>query len=177
MIIFELLAEMVNMKASDLHLRVGSPPMFRVMGKLKPRPETPPMSIEESESIFDALTNPIGRKAFENELELDCAYSLPGVGRFRVNILKQRSTLAFAIRMVPFVVPTIDSMQIPAICKELILRPRGLILVTGPTGSGKSTTMAAMIDHLNDTESRNIITVEDPIEYLHHNKKSIIAWH
>ncbi|HXY75220.1 MAG TPA: type IV pilus twitching motility protein PilT [Dehalococcoidales bacterium] len=173
--IFELLSEVVEKKASDLHLRVGSPPMFRIFGKLSPRPNTPPISIEESEAIFDALTTPIGKKIFDEELELDCAYSLPGVGRFRVNILKQRSTLAFAIRMVPFMVPTIDQMQIPLICKELILRPRGLILVTGPTGSGKSTTMAAMIDHLNETESKNIITVEDPIEYLHHNKKCIIA--
>ena len=106
---------------------------------------------------------------------MDCAYSVSGIGRFRVNVLRQRGTLAFAIRMVPFNIPTIDQLKLPLICKELILRPRGLVLVAGSAGSGKSTTVAAMLDYLNETESRNVITIEDPIEYLHHNKKCIIA--
>jgi twitching motility protein PilT len=171
----ELLKDMVGMKASDLHIRVGSPPMYRVFGKLRSNDGSAPITIEDSEVIFDCLTTPANKKVFKETLELDSAYSLPGIGRFRVNILRQRSTLAFVIRMVPFDIPTIDQMQLPLICKDLILRPRGMILVTGPAGSGKSTTMAAMIDHLNNTESKNIITVEDPIEYLHRNKKSIIA--
>jgi len=171
----EMLRLMVSKNASDLHLRVGSPPMFRVFGKLSTDKELQPVTIEDSEAIFESITSATNRKIFGENLELDTAYSLSGVGRFRVNVMRQRGTLAFVIRLVPFVVPTIEQMNLPLICKELILRPRGLILVTGPAGSGKSTTMAAMIDHLNETESRNVITIEDPIEYLHRNKKSIIA--
>jgi twitching motility protein PilT len=171
----EMLKLMVAKNASDLHLRVGSPPMFRVFGRLSTNKELQPVTIDDSEAIFESITTAINRKIFAENLELDTAYSLPGVGRFRVNVMRQRGTLAFVIRLVPFIVPTIEQMKLPLICKELILKPRGLILVTGPAGSGKSTTMAAMIDHLNETESRNVITIEDPIEYLHHNKKSIIA--
>jgi twitching motility protein PilT len=171
----EMLKLMVAKNASDLHLRVGSPPMFRVFGRLSTNKELLPVTIDDSEAIFESITTAINRKIFAENLELDTAYSLPGVGRFRVNVMRQRGTLAFVIRLVPFIVPTIEQMKLPLICKELILKPRGLILVTGPAGSGKSTTMAAMIDHLNETESRNVITIEDPIEYLHHNKKSIIA--
>jgi twitching motility protein PilT len=171
----ELLKLMVEKNASDLHLRVGSPPVIRIYGKLSAIKELPPITIEDSEAIFESITTPSNRKMFVENLELDTAYSASGIGRFRVNVLRQRGTLAFVIRLVPFIIPTIDQMKLPLICKELILKPRGLILVTGPAGSGKSTTMAAMIDHLNETESRNVITIEDPIEYLHHNKKSIIA--
>lgn len=170
-----LLREMVGKKASDLHLRVGSPPMLRIDGKLTPIPNYPSVTVEDSESILNSIASPENRKKFESDLELDIAYSTSGVGRFRVNVLKQRGTLAFAIRLVPFVIPTIDKLNLPSILKDLILKPRGLIVVTGPAGAGKSTTMAAMIDYLNETESRNIITIEDPIEYLHRNKKSIIA--
>ncbi len=170
-----LLREMVGKKASDLHLRVGSPPMLRIDGKLTPIPNYPAVTVEDSESILNSIASPENRKKFESDLELDIAYSTSGVGRFRVNVLKQRGTLAFAIRLVPFVIPTIDKLNLPSILKDLILKPRGLIVVTGPAGAGKSTTMAAMIDYLNETESRNIITIEDPIEYLHRNKKSIIA--
>ena len=164
----QLLKLMVEKNASDLHLRVGSPPMFRIYGKLLAINDLPSITIEDSEAIFESITTPVNRTMFAENLELDTAYSASGIGRFRVNVLRQRSTLAF-------VIPTIDQMKLPLICKELILKPRGLILVTGPAGSGKSTTMAAMIDHLNETESRNVITIEDPIEYLHRNKKSIIA--
>jgi len=170
-----LLREMVGKKASDLHLRVGSPPMLRIDGKLTPIPNYPAVTVEDSESILNSIASPENRKKFELDLELDIAYSTSGVGRFRVNVLKQRGTLAFAIRLVPFVIPTIDKLNLPSILKDLILKPRGLIVITGPAGAGKSTTMAAMIDYLNETESRNIITIEDPIEYLHRNKKSIIA--
>ncbi len=170
-----LLREMVGKKASDLHLRVGSPPMLRIDGKLTPIPNYPAFTVEDSESILNSIASSENKKKFESDLELDIAYSTSGVGRFRINVLKQRGTLAFAIRLVPFVIPTIDKLNLPSILKDLILKPRGLIVVTGPAGAGKSTTMAAMIDYLNETESRNIITIEDPIEYLHRNKKSIIA--
>jgi twitching motility protein PilT len=171
----ELLKLMVEKNASDLHLRVGSPPMFRVYGKLVAMPSLSIITVDDSEAIFESITSSANKKTFAENLELDTAYSASGIGRFRVNVLRQRGTLAFVIRLVPFVIPTIDQMKLPLICKELILKPRGLILVTGPAGSGKSTTMAAMIDHLNETESRNVITIEDPIEYLHRNKRSIIA--
>ena len=171
----ELLKLMVNQNASDLHIRVGSPPIFRIFGKLVIVKDWQVVTIEDAQTVYDTITNPIHRQIFAETLELDLAYSVSGIGRFRVNVARQRGTLSFAFRLVPFVIPTIDQMQLPMICKELILRPRGLIMVTGAAGSGKSTTMAAMIDHLNETESRNIITVEDPIEYLHRNKKCIIA--
>ncbi len=171
----ELLKLMVEKNASDLHIRVGSPPVFRIYGKLSAVKDWPPITADESVAILESISSPKQRQTFAEALELDLAYSSSGIGRFRVNVLRQRGTLAFVIRLVAFKIPTIEQLGLPLICKELILRPRGLILVTGPAGSGKSTTMAAMIDHLNETESRNIITIEDPIEYLHHNKKSIIA--
>jgi twitching motility protein PilT len=170
-----LLRIMVTKNASDLHLRVGSPPILRIDGKLAAIADSQPLTIEDTEAVFESISTPERRKVFAAELELDLAYSASGIGRFRINVLRQRGTLAFAIRLVPFKIPTIDQLNLPQIFKDLVLKPRGLILVTGPTGSGKSTTMAAMIDHLNETESRNIITIEDPIEYLHRNKKSIIA--
>lgn len=171
----EILQIMVDKKASDLHLRVGSPPMLRIYGKLVAIPDWPSLIVEDTEVILEDITTPERRKIFSEQLELDTAYSASGIGRFRINVLRQRGTIAFAIRLVPFTIPTIDQLKLPSIYKELILKPRGLIVVTGSAGSGKSTTMAAMIDHLNETESRNIITIEDPIEYLHRNKKSIIA--
>jgi len=171
----ELLKLMVEKNASDLHIRVGSPPMFRIYGKLSPVKDWLPVTVGDSVAILESISSPTQRQTFAETLELDLAYSSSGIGRFRVNVLRQRGTVAFVIRLVAFKIPTIEQLGLPLICKELILRPRGLILVTGPAGSGKSTTMAAMIDHLNETESRNIITIEDPIEYLHHNKKSIIA--
>jgi twitching motility protein PilT len=171
----DLLKTMVDKRASDLHLRVGSPPMFRIFGKLSAIEGFAPMTIEDSETIYESITTPTHRKLFAENLELDCAYSASGIGRFRVNVLRQRGTLAFAIRMVPFAIPSIDALKIPQICKDLILKPRGLIIVAGSAGSGKSTTMAALINHLNETENRNIITIEDPIEYLHRNNKCIIA--
>jgi twitching motility protein PilT len=171
----DLLKKMVEKNASDLHIRVGSPPMFRISGKLAPVEGWLPITIEDSELIYESITTPTHKIMFAENLELDCAYSASGIGRFRVNVLRQRGTLAFAIRMVPFVIPSYDTLKIPPICKELILKPRGLILVAGSAGSGKSTTMAAMINHLNETESRNVITIEDPIEYLYRNNKCIIA--
>lgn len=171
----ELLKLTVDKKASDLHLRVPSPPVLRIDGALVPQDDLPPVTTEDVEMIFEYITTPEQRNTFLSELELDFAYSVPKLARFRVSVMKQRSTISIAFRMVPFKVFTIDELGLPNICKELILKPRGLILVTGPTGSGKSTTMAAMINHLNESDSRNVITIEDPIEYLHRNKKCLIA--
>ena len=171
----EILKIMVERNASDLHLRVGSPPMIRIFGKLSAIAKWPDLTVEDSESILKSLATSANQAVFAENLELDCAYSASGIGRFRVNVFRQRGTLAFVLRLVPTVIPTIDQLNLPLLCKELIRKPRGMIIVAGSAGSGKSTTMAAMINHLNETESRNVITIEDPIEYLHRNNKCIIA--
>ena len=135
----------------------------------------PPVTAKDLDWVFEQVTTQEQRLTFLRELELDFAYSVPGLARFRVNVLQQRGTMSLAFRVVPFGVPSIDELELPQICKELILKPRGLILVTGPTGSGKSSTMAAMINHLNENDRRNIITIEDPIEFLYRDKKCIIV--
>ncbi len=173
--IIELLKRMVENQASDLHIRVPSPPVLRIDGELKIQKDLPPVTAEDAEQIFEQITTPEQRQIFAVEKELDFAYSVSKLARFRVSVMRQRGTISLAFRMVPFDILTIDQLGLPQICKALILKPRGLILVTGPTGSGKSTTMAAMIHHLNENSARNVITIEDPIEYLHHNIKCIIA--
>jgi twitching motility protein PilT len=170
----ELLKQMVDRGASDLHLKVPSPPVFRIDGLLIPQEDLPPLASEDIEGLFGQISTQQQRGVFGKELELDFAYSVPGLARFRVNILRQRGTMSLAFRRVPFEVPTIDELGLPQVCKELILKPRGLILVTGAAGSGKSTTLAAMIDHLNGIVKRNVITIEDPIEFLFRDKKCII---
>ena len=171
----ELLSFMKAEGASDLHLRVPSPPVLRIDGALKPLVDLPEMTPDRMRQIFNHITTEEQQRMFYRDLELDFAYSVPNVARFRVNVMLQRGTMSIAFRRVPFEIPTIDDLELPQVCKSLSLKPRGLILVTGPTGSGKSTTLASMIDYLNEREGRNIITIENPIEYLHHNKKSIIA--
>ena len=173
--IVELLKLIVDKGASDLHLRVPSRPVLRIDGMLEVQDDRPPLTPEDTVDIFRQITTEKQRATFVEEMELDFAYSVPGLARFRVSVLKQRGTLSIAFRQVPFEIPTIDELDLPGICKTLILKPRGLILVTGPTGSGKSTTLAAMIDHMNEHVSRNVITIEDPIEYLYKNKSSLIA--
>jgi twitching motility protein PilT len=173
--IIELLKLMVEKRASDLHIRVPSPPVLRVDGELLPLKNLPQATMEDIEIAFDYITTPEQRNRFHLEKELDFAYSVPGLARFRVSVMRQRGTISLAFRLVPFKVFTIDELALPEICKELILKPRGLILVTGPTGSGKSTTMAAMLNYLNENMARNVITIEDPIEYLHPNIKCLIA--
>jgi twitching motility protein PilT len=171
----ELLKLLIEKKASDMHLMVASPPVFRINGQITPQTDFPPLSQKDLEHYFEIIATPEQRDTFHRELELDFAYSVPGLARFRVSVLKQRGTMGFTFRAVLFGIPTVDELKLPAICKELVLKPRGLVLITGPTGSGKSTTMAAMISYLNETEPRKVITIEDPIEYLYRNKKCIIA--
>ncbi len=171
----ELLKLMVDKGASDIHLRVPSPPVLRIDGQLIPQEDLPVLTPQDVKAAFDYITTPEQRSTFSRELELDFAYSIPGLARFRVSTLQQRGTISLAFRLVPIEILSINDLGLPQICKDLILKPRGLMLVTGPTGSGKSTTMAAMINHLNENDARNIITIEDPIEYLHPNKKCIIA--
>lgn len=173
--IIELLRLMVQKRASDLHIRVPSPPVLRIDGNLVPLTDLPPVTPEYVENVFNQITAPEQKEKFYQDKELDFAYGVPKLARFRVSVIQQRGTISIAFRMIPFDIPTIDELGLPQICKDLVLKPRGLILVTGPTGSGKSTTLAAMIHHLNQTLSRNVITIEDPIEYLHRNIKCIIA--
>ena len=170
-----LLELMVGKRASDLHLRVPSPPIIRVDGRLSIVSGADPLTGEDIEAVFREITNDEQKETFYNTNELDFAHGIASLARFRVSVLRQRGTLSIAFRQVPFEIPTLDKLGLPQVCKELIMKPRGLILVTGPTGSGKSTTMAAMVDYLNSNEARNVITIEDPIEYLYQNKKCLIA--
>jgi twitching motility protein PilT len=171
----ELLQLVVDKGASDLHLRVPSPPVLRIDGRLVPQQDLPAVTAESVEAVFKHIATPEQRSTFYREKDLDFAYSVSGLARFRVSVMQQRGTLSLAFRLVPFDVLSVDELGLPRICKELVLKPRGLILVTGPTGCGKSTTMAAMIRHLNENSGRNIITIEDPIEFLHRNIKCMIA--
>ena len=169
-----LLTQLVELGASDLHLKAGSPPVLRVSGILQPQNEYPVLTSASMEVVFFDVTTEDQRLQFVKEYSLDFAYSLPGLARFRVSAIRQRGSLSLAFRHVPHEIPPMDKLGIPEACKQLITRPRGLILVTGPAGSGKSTTLAAMIEYLNQHESRNVITVEDPIEFLFQDKKCLI---
>jgi twitching motility protein PilT len=171
----ELLKLMVDKKASDMHLRVPSPPVLRIDGMLIPQDDLPPLAAKDIEMAFERITTPEQRSVFLKEKELDFAYSVAGLARFRVNIMRQRGTISIAFRLVPFDVLSVDELGLPQDFKELVLKKRGLILVTGPAGSGKSTTMAAIVHYLNQNESRNVITIEDPIEYLYSNDRCLIA--
>jgi twitching motility protein PilT len=171
----ELLKTMVDEKASDLHLKAASVPVYRIDGALIRQEQLPKLDLKDIESIFQQVTTPEQRGRFISEHELDFAYGIPGLARFRVNIMQQRGTMGFVFRLVPFRISSIDELGLPQILKELVLKPRGLVLITGPTGSGKSTTLAAMIDYLNQNAARSVITIEDPIEFLHHDEKCIIV--
>jgi len=169
-----LLSLVASSGASDLHITIPSPPILRIEGKLVVQKDLPPVAPRDIEDIFRKITTEEQRAAFDRELELDFAYSLSGLARFRVNAMRQRGSMSLAFRLVPFKVPTIDELGLPQVCKKLVVKPRGLVLITGVAGSGKSTTLAAMINHLNETEQRNVITIEDPIEFLFRNNKCLI---
>jgi twitching motility protein PilT len=170
----QTLERMVKENSSDLHLKAGMPPVFRVDGSLKPLNEAP-LSPEELRQVALQLMPKDQQQIFAEDKELDFAIGVAGLGRFRVNVYMQRGSVALALRAIPVSVKKIDELALPPIIKELATSHRGMLLVTGTTGSGKSTTMAAMIEHVNESESRNIITVEDPIEFLFRDKKSIIS--
>jgi twitching motility protein PilT len=170
-----LLKRAIETKASDLHLRVGLPPILRINGRLKRQEDYPVLTNADIEEMLSQVASVVQLDRLNSEKELDFAHAIANQARFRINVMRQRKSLSIACRILPFVVPSIDELELPAICKELILQPRGLILVTGPTGVGKSTTMAAMIRYLNENRDCNVITIEDPIEYEHQNIKSIIA--
>lgn len=174
MTIDEMLKGMLEKKASDLHLSVGSPPTYRIHGQLVPL--VPESLNQEMMQQFVAvvLSQPDQPKRFAEQRELDFAYSIPGVARYRGNLLFQRGTVGAVFRVIPMRPPSLDGLGFPDVLKSLCYKPRGLVLVTGPTGSGKSTTLAAMVDYINERRSVHIVTIEDPIEFLHNNRKAII---
>jgi twitching motility protein PilT len=170
-----LLELMVKREASDLHLKVGSPPGLRIHGELEPVEGMPKLSAPDTASLVDQLMTTDGQKAaYENNLEADFSYSVEGLARFRVNVFHQRGACGAVLRKIPYEIPPLESMGFPRVVHDLCHKPRGLVLVTGPTGSGKSTTLAAMIDQINRIEHGHILTLEDPIEFIHHDKKCFI---
>src|SRR5919108_5187289 len=165
----------VEREGSDLHVKVASPPMARIHGALRPIEGSEPLAEEDTrEALEHILANPRLLEEFANDGEADFSYEIPRLSRFRVNAFRQRGNVSIAIRAIPFQVRTIEDLGLPPVIRDLAEQPRGIILLTGTTGSGKSTTLAAMIDHINETRARHIVTLEDPIEYLHRDKKSII---
>ena len=161
--------------ASDLHLMVDNPPTLRIKGAMEPIADMQPLTSDDLSQAFSQIASEEEMANFERNLELDFGYSVPDVGRIRCNVAKQRGTLTFVIRLLPAKIPTLEQLGLPEVCKELILKPRGLVVVSGPTGSGKSTTLSAMINYLNSTKSRRLITIEDPIEFVYTNDKCVIT--
>ncbi|MCD6193404.1 MAG: PilT/PilU family type 4a pilus ATPase [Candidatus Aminicenantes bacterium] len=171
----ELLKIAIEADASDLHLKAGNYPIIRVHGKLKPLTSFSRLSVRDTLEMADQITNDYQKEMLKKDLDLDLAYSLPGFGRFRGSIYHQRGSIAIVLRIIPLEVKTIRELHLPPILEKISMEQRGLVLVTGTTGSGKTTTLAAMIDHINSHRMENIITIEDPIEYLHRDKKSTIS--
>jgi len=170
----DLLKEAHAQGASDLHLKVGSFPILRINGELAPLSTEKRLSQEDTLKIAFAVMSPGQREIFKKRNDIDLAYSVPGLGRFRCNIFIQRGTVGLVFRVIPMRIPTVEELLLPDIIKKIAMESRGLILVTGTTGSGKSTTLAAMIDHINMSKTDHIMTIEDPIEYLHRDKRSIV---
>ena len=169
----ELLADMMARNSSDLHIKAGSPPVLRVDGELALMDE-PPLTPEDTKDVAASIMTDKQIRRFSEHNEIDFAYSAPNLGRFRVNVFRQRGSISIAMRQVTTKIPSFEELHLPDILKRLALEPRGMMLVTGTTGSGKTTTLAAMIDHINATMRRHIVTIEDPIEVLHKDRRAII---
>jgi twitching motility protein PilT len=171
----EALRRLVALDGSDLHLKVGVAPLFRVHGVLRhDGAETPLMSEDTERAVSDLLKDPVKLEEFADEHEVDFSFEISGVARFRCNAFQQRGVVSLVCRAIPHKINTIEELQLPPVIRELAEEERGIILLTGTTGSGKSTTLAAMIDHINETRSRHIVTIEDPIEFVHNDKRSVI---
>jgi twitching motility protein PilT len=171
----EMLAIGVKARGSDIHIKTGLPPIVRIDGRLHPIPNAPRLSPDGVANMAAGLMNERQKRQFDENYEVDLSYGVPGLGRFRVSVYSQRGSVAMVFRVISMTVPTLDGLTLPPVLKKLAMESRGLILVTGTTGSGKSTTLASMVDHINEQRSCNIITVEDPVEFLHRDKKSIIS--
>ena len=171
----DLLRMTVTMGASDLHLKVGGVPVLRINGQLILQDEMSTMTSQDMKQIFEEVTTDAQRSSFADELELDFAYQVSDIGRFRINASLQGGMISLACRPIRTQIPSIEALGLPEVCKSLVLKPSGLIVVTGPTGCGKSTTLAAMMNYLNEKERRKIITIEDPIEFVYQDKKCLFS--
>ena len=171
--IVDILLEVLERGASDLHLSVGAPPAVRLDGELTPL-DYPRLGANDTRELVYSILSQDQRQRLENDWEMDFSYSVPGRARFRVNAYFQRNSLGAAFRLIPVEIPRLDELGLPQILHELTRKARGFVVVTGPTGSGKSTTLAAMIDEINETRQQHIMTIEDPIEFLHRHKKCIV---
>jgi twitching motility protein PilT len=172
----QALEYLVTKGGSDLHLTAGSSPLVRLHGGLTPIPGTPELTAEDTQEVLDSfLSDPEKKQEFKEDNEVDFSFELDGVARFRVNAYRQRGSVSMVLRAIPFTIKTIGELDLPPVVEKLAGEERGLILVTGATGSGKSTTLASIIDHINSSASKHIVTIEDPIEFLYSNKKSIVS--
>src|SRR5438105_600174 len=169
----QLLYTTVHHQGSDLHIKVDSPPLVRIHGDLI-QLELEPFTPEETRALAFSVLSPTQRARFDEELELDFAYEIPGLARFRGNVYQQRNAIQACFRVIPLHIQTMEELQLPDVCRYFAERPRGLVLVTGPAGSGKSTTQAAMIDYINDNYPLHVVTVEDPVEFIHEDRKALI---
>jgi len=170
----DVLLEVIDRRASDLHITAGAPPTVRIRGRLVPMDGFPVLTPNDTREIVYSILSEGQRQKFENNWQIDFAYQIPGRGRFRVNAYFQRAAVGAAFRLIPFDVVPLETLGLPPVVADFANKPRGLVLVTGPTGSGKSTTLASLIDVINATREDHIMTVEDPIEFLHHHKKCIV---
>ncbi len=170
----DILGMALKANTSDVHLKAGLPPVFRIDGNLRPLPKAPRLTAETVSDMCHSIMNDKQRQTFEDRSEVDLAYGIPGLGRFRVNVFSQRNSVSAVFRAIPYKIATLDDLMMPGVLKKIAAEQRGLVLVTGATGTGKSTTLAAMIDHINSTKTAHIVTIEDPIEYLHRDRKCII---
>ncbi len=170
----EVLTKMAEERASDVHLSPGFRPAIRVRGRIVPLEEYERLSPQQTRDTVYSLLNDEQRKRFESRKQLDLAYAVPGVARFRVNCFFQRGSISAAFRRIPHQIPKLDELGLPRVLEDLTRKPRGLVLVTGPTGSGKSTSLAAMLDIINEEREEHMLTIEDPIEFLHQHKRCIV---
>jgi twitching motility protein PilT len=171
----QALRDVVDREGSDLHVKVGSPPVLRIAGALQPLAGARTLTGEDTDqALHEMLADPARLQELATENEVDFAYAVPGLARFRVNAFRQRGSISIVCRVIPYGVTTLAQLGLPEAVRELAEEPRGIVLVTGTTGSGKSTTLAAMVDHVNATAARHIVTIEDPIEFLHADKRSVI---
>ncbi|MGI8566211.1 MAG: type IV pilus twitching motility protein PilT, partial [Pyrinomonadaceae bacterium] len=171
----DLLRTATHSGASDLHIKAGSPPFMRVGGELRPIPDVPRLSQEDTLDMAFSMMSNRQKQRFKEFFEADIAYGVSGLGRFRANVFQQRGTIGMVLRIIPDTVRSLNELSMPPVIERVAAEQRGLILVTGTTGSGKSTTLAAIIDHINATRGGHIVTIEDPIEFLHRDRRSFIS--
>lgn len=171
----EILTIAFKAKGSDIHIKTGLPPIVRIDGRLHPIPNAARLTPDFVSETAQSIMNDRQRRMFEENYEVDLAYAVPGLGRFRASVYRQRGTVAMVFRSIAFIIPTLEGLNLPPVMQKICREERGLILVTGTTGSGKSSTLAAMIDYINNQRTCNIITIEDPVEFLHRDNKSIIS--